>query len=220
MDATERLFVVNAAKPQERMELACPAGLEWVSHALAVSPDDAWIACTGDRDQVVCFEVATKKATVLAITPKDGDTDKWSVFGFAFSRSGKLFACRHGNAEEVPKGKSEKDVPAERRGIVRIDLPDGKLVPLDMGHTRVTSACAIDRTETWLATVGSSRPDKPLKDVYAVDELRVYNLASGKLAYREQFAGGAGRLWFTPSGKRLVCVTNDGTVRWWDVPVR
>jgi WD40 repeat protein len=219
VDEVERLFVFNPTKPKERMELTCPAGVEFLTHPLAVSPDDAWIACEGDRDQVVCFAVATKKATVVPISPKDA-REKWSVFGFAFSPSGKLFVCRHGNAEEVPKGKSEKDVPAERRGIVRIDLPDGNVVPLNMGHTFGTCGCAVDGSETWLATVGSSRPDKEPKGDY-VGELRVYNLASGKLAYREQLKEGVpGWVWFTPSGKRIVCVTSNGMVRWWDVPVR
>jgi WD40 repeat protein len=213
LDELERLSVFSPAKPKERLELACPAGMEWLSGPLAVSPDDAWIACTGsERGQVVCFEVATKKATVVAVTPKDAG-EKWFAGGFAFSRSGKLFACRRGNSDEVPKGKDEKDVPAERRGVVRIDLPEGRVVPLNMGHTFRTLGCAIDRTETWLATVGSSRADPG-------GELRVYNLASGKLAYREQFEGGPMWAWFTPSGKRLVCVTWDGVVRWWDVPGR
>ncbi|HEY7329377.1 MAG TPA: hypothetical protein VH592_17175 [Gemmataceae bacterium] len=219
VDEVEQLFVLDPAKPKERMELACPAGVEFLSHPLAVSPDDAWIACTGsERDQVVCFELATKKATVVAVTPKDAG-EKWFVYGLAFSPSGKLYVCRGGNAEQVPKGKAEKDVPAERRGTVRIDLPDGKVVPLNMGHTFGTSGCAVDGTETWLATVGGSRPDKQPDGVF-VGELRVYNLASGKLAYREQFEGGPGWVWFTPSGKRLVCATSNGMVRWWDVPMR
>jgi WD40 repeat protein len=219
LDAVERLFVFDPAKPKERMELACPAGVEHVSYPLAVSPNDAWIACSGsERDQVVCFEVATKKATVVAVTPKDAE-EKWFVGGFAFSPSGKLFVRRYSNSDEVPEGKAEKDVPAERRGVVRIDLPDGKVVPLGMGHTCGTSGCAVDGTETWLATVGRSRPDQPKGN--SVGELRVYNLVSGKLAYREQLKDGVpGWVWFSPSGKRLVCVTDGGIVRWWDVPMR
>lgn len=220
VDATEQLVVLDPAKPQERMELACPPGVRWLSYPLAISPDDAWIACLGDRSQVVCFEVATKKATVVAVTPKDA-VARWSICGLTFSPSGKLFVCRHGsNEDEVRKGKEEKDVPAERRGIVRIDLPEGKLVPLNMGHTcGVTDYGAIDGQEKWLATVGSSRPDKQV-DEERVGELRVYNLASGKLAYREQLKEGPEWAWFTPSGKRLVCVTTNGIVRWWDVLVR
>lgn len=220
VDATEQLVVLNATKPKERTELACPVGVQWLSYPLAVSLGDAWIACAADRDQVVCFEVATKKATVVSIAPKDANGEKWHVFGFTFSPSGKLFVCRQGNGEEVPKGKDEKDVPAERRGIVRIDLPHGRVAPLNMGHTFGTCGCAVDSKETWLATVGKSRPDKQA-DGEGVGELRVYNLSSGKLAYREQLKEGVpGWVWFTPSGKRIVCVTSDGVVRWWDVPMR
>ncbi|HEY7329378.1 MAG TPA: hypothetical protein VH592_17180 [Gemmataceae bacterium] len=219
VDEVERLIVLSPAKPEERMELACPAGVEWLSYPLAVSPDDAWIACKGGRGQVVCFETATKKATVVPIAPKGDDADKWSVHGLAFAPSGKLYVCRGGNAEQVPKGKAEKDVPAEHRGIVRIELPEGKLVPLNMGHPSGTWGCAVDGGETWLSTVGW--PDKRA-DSDHVGELRVYNFASGKLAYREQLKGGVVPqwVWFTPSGKRLVCATMDGVVRWWDVPVR
>jgi WD40 repeat protein len=219
LDETERLLVLDPARPQERMELPCPPDVKWLSYPLAVSPDDAWIACIDDRGQVVCFELATKKATVTSIAPQDA-RGKWRVSAFAFAPSGKLFVCRYsGKSDEVPKGKDEKDVPAERRGIVRVDLPEGKAVPLKMGHTSGPSACAVDGTETWLATVGLSRADKnPDQDV---GELRVYNISSGKLAYREQLKDGVpGWVWFTPSGKRLVCATNDGIVRWWDVPVR
>ncbi len=218
--ALEQLLVLDSSKPKERVELVCPAGVEFLSDPLAVSPDDAWIACTGsEHDQVVCFEVATKKATVVEVTPKDAG-QKWFADGLAFGRSGKLFVCRHGNTDEVPEGKEEKDVPAERRGIVRIDLPEGKVVPLNMGHTSGPCGCAIDGTETWLATVGSHRA-KPKPNAKYVGELRVYNLSSGKLAYREQLKDGIpGWVWFTPSGKRLVCVTSDGRVRWWDVPTR
>jgi hypothetical protein len=204
---------LSVTKPKEQLELACPAGVEFLTKPLAVSPDDAWIACKGDRGQVVCFEVATKKATVVAITPKDAEK-KWSVNDLAFSPSDKLFVCRQGGP--VPNNKEEKDVPAERRGLVRIDLPDGKVVPLNMERTASTGGCIIDGKETWLATLGGSESDKQAG--HYVAELRVYNLASGKLAYREQLDGGISWHGFTPSGKRLVCVARDGLVRWWNVP--
>ncbi len=219
-DGLLHLVVLDPAKPGERTKLRPPHAGGWTSSAttLAVSPDDASVVCTAEQDQVVCFDVATGKATAVRITPKDAG-EKWFMHGFAFSPSGKLFVCR-GFGDEVPEGKTEKDVPADRRGIVRIDLPEGKVVPLRMGHTCGTLACAVDGKETWLATVGHSWPDKPANGKSA-GELRVYHLSSGKLVYREQWKGMPPLwVWFTPSGKRLVCVATDGTVRWWDVPVR
>ncbi len=223
VEAAKQLIVFDLAKVKDRVELACPPAAQWLSDPIAISPDDAWIACTADRGQVVFWKVATQKATTVSLTPKKvDDPDKWSAGGVTFSPSGKLFAWRSESADEVPKGKSEKDVPADRRGVVQIDLHSGKVIPLGMGQSIYTLGCTIDPTDTWLATVGSSRPDKPRRDgATTVGELRVYNLSSKELAYRQQVEG-LPLKWvsFTPNGKRIVCATLDGIVRWWDVAAR
>jgi hypothetical protein len=140
----------------------------------------------------------------------------------SFGPRGDLFACRSRRDDEVPEKASEKDVPPEQRGVVRIDVRTGQVEPLASGHTICTLSCAVDPTGTWLATVGSSRPDRPRPDgEIVVGELWVYHLPTRKLACREQLEG-LPPMWvaFTPSGKRLVCANGKGVVKWWDVAVR
>ena len=192
----------------------------WLSDPVVVSPDDTRVACTRIRARVVVWDVATRKPTVVSvIPPKAEEPEGWHSWGVAFGPTGALVAWGHGRHDEVPAGKIDADTPADRRGgAVRIDLPGGAVVPLGMGTSVYTRHCAIDPTGTWLAAVGSARSDKRWQAVRTVRELRVYHLASGRLAYREQVEGlPLSRVAFTPSGKRLVGVTWKGEVTWWDV---
>jgi WD40 repeat protein len=220
--AGKRVIVVNPVKPDDRTEFACPPeGGRWLEEHPVVSPDDAWLACAADLHQVVYWKMATRKATALSLVPKKAKPeDSWHSGGVAFGPAGTLIAWRsESGAGEVPEKEAEKDVPADRRGVVQIDLSKGRLVPLGMGQSIYTLSCAIDPTGTWLATGGTGWLDRPQPDAKTGSELRVYHLSSGKLAFRAQ-KDSLPLKWvsFTPSGKRVVCATYDGVVRWWDMP--
>ena len=58
-----------------------------------------------------------------------------------------------------------------------------------MGHSNFTIACAIDPTETWIATGSDSHRDKPRKDEKTASELRLYHLPTQTLVYNEQSDG-------------------------------
>jgi hypothetical protein len=218
--AGERVIVLDPARPGDRTEFTFPPGVRGsVSHPVVVSPDDDWVACTSGGRELATWEIATRKGAVVSLIPeKAEEPERWYSGGVAFGPRGELIAWRHG-PDEVPEGKAEKDVPAELRGVVRIDLPGGKVVPLGIGHTVHTASCAIDPTGTWLATAGSSWRDKPRADgANVVGELRVYHLPTKELAFREQVEGPP-LVWVavTPGGKRVVTTTAYGVVRWWDV---
>jgi WD40 repeat protein len=219
--ADTRVVVFDPARPGDRAEFACPPGsARWVEKP-AVGPGDAWLACPADRATVVFWEVATRKATAVSLLPKGADPDGsgWSVDAVRFGPKGELFACRSsGSEDEVPENTAEKDVPADRRGVVRIDLPAGRVVPLGMGQTVYTLSCAADPTGTWLVTGGTSRLDRPGPDAKTGGELRVYRMPYGELVHREQPKDSLPLKWvsFTPGGKRVVAATHDGVVRWWD----
>ena len=217
--AEKQVALFDPAQPNERIEFTIPPMTARWTKKLVVSPDDAWMACTADYDQVVFWDVKTRKGTTVSLIPdKVDDPDRWISDGVAFGPKGTLIAWRTRGSDEVPEKTNEADVSADLRGVVQIELPTGKLVPLGMGHTVYTFHCAFDPTGTWLATVGRSRPDEPRPDgIDVVGELRVYHLPSKELAYREQL-GDCVPTWvtFAPSGKRVVCGTYDGVVRWWD----
>jgi WD40 repeat protein len=188
----------------------------WIRGPIAISPDDTCVACPVGWSTAVFWNKLGKPTDVPLIPKGAKDSEQWHVDGLTFSPAGKLFAWRSVGADKVP---------AERRMIVQIDLidvPEGKYVPLRMKQNVNPYSCAIDPTGIWLATVGMSPPDKPRRDgKTSVSELRVYNLSSKELAYREQVEGlplmGVS---FTPGGKRIVSTTSDGVIRWWDVAAR
>jgi WD40 repeat protein len=194
---------------------------------LTISSDDAWAACPVGRANIVFWRLKSEEATDVSLIPKGAkDPENWLVHGATFTPSGKLFAWRINQLSgEVPKGKAEKDVPAEGRGVVRIEIGDAskvKVIPLGIGQSIYTLSCAIDPTETWLATGGTGRLDQPKPDAKIGGELRVYHLPSGRMVYRTQPKDSLPLMWlsFTPSGKQIVCATSDGVVRWWDVSAR
>jgi len=218
--AGKRVIVLDPGKPGEREELAIPAGSSrWVEKP-TVSPDDSLLACTADRADVVVWEMATRKGIVFSLVPdKVDDPKQWLSGGVEFGPKGMLIAWRHGSDSEVPERQTEAETPAERRGVVSIDRHSGRVTPLGLGTSVYTLSCATDPTAKWLATAGSARPDEPRSaGNTTLGELRVYNLVTKELAFREQVAGHP-LCWvaFTPSGKRIVSASYDGVVRWWDV---
>ncbi|MDY3557742.1 hypothetical protein R5W23_003007 [Gemmata sp. JC673] len=212
----DTLLLFDPAKPDTRTELAVPDKRHW-PHRPIVSPDDARIAATASSDLVV-WDVATGKAEAISVRPEKADPeDDWSAGRCAFGPNGLLIACRSDGKDVVPQGKDEADVPADLWGVVKIER--GKVVPLVLGCTGTTFDCALDPSGMWLAVCGSAHPDKPLKDgSTSVGELRVYHLGTKELAFRDQVEGlPLTHVAFAPSGKRVVCATYDGHVRWWDV---
>jgi hypothetical protein len=190
----------------------------WADGPVAVSLDDAWMACPlgkGPRGKakVVFWKVKTRKATEVVLVPKGvKKPDSWTAGGAVFGPTGQLFAWRNGISEVEP-GTARADLLAATRQVVRVELTDvreGKHAPLPAGEGLTVLSCAIDPTGKWLAVAGSGKRD---------DKVRVYHLPSGKLARRERLKGEHPPKWvaFTPAGKRLVCATLYGLVRWWDV---
>ena len=223
--ADEQVIVLDPARPDDRLMLRLPAGTRVSLDGPAVSPDDAWVACTAIFHQddtancagLVFWDVAKRKETAISLLPKGlEDPRQWRTHSVAFGPTGTLFVC-HGGFLEMPK--AEADVPADRWGVARVELPGGRVTPLRMGRLGGPSGCAIDPTGTWLAAADSGKRDKPRADGdNTVGELRVYHLPSGSLAFREQVEG-LPLSWvaFTPSGKRVVAAHSGGAVRWWDV---
>ena len=218
--ADDKVIVLDPAKPEERIKYECPTDtVRWVREDLIVSADDSWISGPAEGDQVVIWDVTTKKSAAYSLIPeRPKDEDNWSSKGALFGSKGTLYAWRSESRGEVSEKELEANLPAERRGVVQIDLLKKKLIPLKMGQSIYTLACAIDPTETWLATGGNSHKDKPTKDEKTSSELRIYHLPTGTLFHREQLEGlPLNWLAFTPSGKRIVAATHDGGVRWWDI---
>ncbi len=217
VSAGEKVFAFDVGKPEDRVEYDLPEELAQTSDSLdenlAISPDDVWIVGTTGGD-VICWNRATKEATAIRAGPeKSAEAEEWFICGLAFDPKRQLFAWRipRQKHDEVPDGKSEADVPAERRGVVRIDLDKKKVIPSKMGHTISTHACALDPTGTWLATGGSSRYDKLRGEDKSGGELRVYHLPTQTLVHREQLDG-LPLTWvaFSPGGKRIAAAT----LRW------
>jgi len=219
----DRVLVFDPSKPKERVGYRLPDGENrWTNDKISISLDDAWIAAYGGKCDTVFWNIETKKATVVSLTPdKIEDDDNWSSRGVCFTAKGELLAWRSNGPAEVPAGKAEADVPADRRGVVKIDLLTGKVTPLKIGHTYHTFSCVADPTGTWLATGGSGVFDKPKGDETGGGELRIYHLPTQKLVFRDQVGGfPLTRVLFSPNGKRLVATTLNGIVRWWDVTVK
>ena len=211
------VFLFDPAKPDTRTELACPEECGLPEHPV-VSPDDARIAATATWCNLIVWDVVTKKPRVISLAPDKADPKHWMAGGCAFGPDGLLVAWRSpsGNGD-VPRAKGE-DVPGDRCEVVRID--GAKVVPLGIGgNTFDVLNCALDSSGTRLAVAGCSQLDKPRKDgSTSVGELRVYHLGTKQLAFREQVEGlPLTQVAFAPSGKRVVCCTYDGVVRWWDV---
>jgi WD40 repeat protein len=212
--ADEYVILLDSPRPNKVAGvLRVPRPTEgWAQGPIAVSPDDEWVACPLGKANVAFWKVKTARATDVSLIPKGArKPDAWSAHGVVFGPTGQLFAWRSESAAEVPEKVAEKDVPADRRGVVRIELTDGgKFVPLAIGQSVYTLYCAIDPTGKWLATAGTGQPD---------NEVRVYHLPTGALVCREPLKGEHPPKWvaFTPSGKRLVCATLYGLVRWWQL---
>jgi WD40 repeat protein len=217
--ADERLVILDPARPDERTILALPPEVRWWLKKPVVSPDDTHIACTAGRCGLVIWEMVTQKATTVSLIPENVDEpEQWFSHGCTFGPMGALYAWRSGPTE-VPEKAAEAEVPAERRSVVGIPLPEGKVIPLGLGTSVYTLHCAIDPTGTWMAVVGTAHADRRRPDgTMTVPELRVYRLKTRELVFRGQMDG-LGEVWvaFTPSGKRLVTANHDGRLKWWDV---
>ena len=218
--ADGKVFVIDPAKPDDRTEYDFPDGSEeWSNYKPVVSQDDKWIAESIGLGEVVCWDSVSKKSKAVKFAADIEDKElRWLSAHFVFGPKGAVFGLRHPGHTEVPESMLEADAPAERRGVVRIDLAKGAFEPLKMGHSNFTAACAVDPTETWLVTGGDSLRDKPRKNEKDASELRLYHLPTQTLVYKEQLDG-LPLIWvaFTPSGKRIVAAAADGNVRWWDV---
>lgn len=212
-----RLVVFDLSRPGKRSETSLPSEAGWAGR-LSIDANDEWLAAEAGRDEVVFWKDGDAKMSLLHLTPPK-EKQEWMTSGVAFGSKGGLFAWRSGTAE-VPESKTEADVPIERRGIVRIETTEKKLVPLKMGTSIHTLCCAIDPSGEWLAVGGSARPDKK-GDFYSVGELRIYHVRSGALAHRQQFDEFV-PMWvaFTPSGKGLFAASPQGEVRRWDFAPR
>ncbi len=218
--ADGKVFVVDPAKPDDRSHYDFPDGNEeWTNYKPVVSADDRWIAEYIGLGEVVFWDSVSKKAKSVKLAPEGKDKEvRWLSAEFVFGEKGAVFGFRHAEHREILENVLESKAPAERRGVVRIDLGKGTFEPLKMGHSNFTLACVIDPTETWLATGGNSHTDKPRKDDQTAGELRIYHLPTQTLVHKEQLEG-LPLMWvaFTPSGKRIVAATADGNVRWWDI---
>lgn len=220
VSAGNRVIVLDPAKPDDRVEHSA-IDSSVLSGGLVVSPDDSRIASTTLGGLIAVWKVGTDQPTALSVIPeKLQANDHWFARTLVFGPKETLVASRTGdNLSEIPEASLEKDVSAARRGVVQFDLGNQKMLPLKIGHTDRTLACALDPTGTWLATGGASRSDKPLGNGdLIVGELRVYHLPTATIDYKVQMGDGS-LCWiaFTPSGKRIVSATTDGVVRWWDV---
>jgi len=197
---------------------------------LAVAPDDARIACAArfqppgseERlDGVLVWTVGRENPVAVSTVPTKAERPAdWRTGGITIGARGDIVAKRGDSQIEVPKGTAEKDVPAGRRGVVRIDPVGKSCVPTGMGTTYHTIRCAFDPTGRWLAVVGSAHADGPApKDDTFASELRVYEFATARLVHREQVFARMALSWvaFSPSGKRLCAATGNGTLHWWDV---
>lgn len=196
---------------------------------IAVSPNDTrigqgWtVAVAGVQNWESGVNVwsigTTEPAGVIVNTPKEHEKGRL-VHGVVFTRTDDVLAWRIGPEAEVTKGMAEKDAPADRRGIVRIDLAGKRVVPTGMGLSRGVSYAAIDPSGEWLALVGHAHPDGPNpENKRVISELRVYHVPNARLVYREQIATRDGFYWvgYSPSGRRLCAATVDGVLFWWDV---
>ncbi len=232
--ADKHIQVLDPKAPRERVTYPPPP--EALGHSFvnfAVAPDDTRIACTANLGQiddhnagVFLWQSAQTEPSAISIAPpKAADRRDWRAGGIAFGRGGVLVAWRHGAGAEVPPKTAEKDVPADRRSVVRID-PDRKVIPTGMGMSAAPWACAFDPSGEWLVVVGEGWLDPgredPKDDITRWGELRVYHAATARLVHREQVLGQYTLTWaaFTPNGRRLVAATHGGTVHWWDVEQR
>jgi WD40 repeat protein len=228
----DRLLVFDPARPDDRTEFKLPDGGEASLHKPAVSVDDSQIASAGlvwpngsncpvDRSGLVCWDVATRKATYLSLIPENApDKEHWYACDTFFHPTGELFAWRY--CPEIPRKATLDEVPADRRSVVRVDLRERKVTPLGFEPNELAH-CAMDPSGKWLATVGPSRVVVPRPDSTTVlSELRVYHLPSKMMVFREQFDSARPANWvtFSPSGKRLYVNHGGGTVKWWNVEVK
>lgn len=148
--ADGKVIVLDPAKPDDRTEYDYPDGEEcWSNEKPVVSHDDEMIANSMGLGQIAYWNVATKKPKALnLLTERDAKEEDWLSGEVLFGRKGTVLAWRCASRSEVPENTPEADVPAERRGVMRIDLAKGKMIPLKMGQTIHTFTCAIDPTET------------------------------------------------------------------------
>lgn len=202
----------------------------WLSKDIAISPDDVRIACaakvrqpgTGDkRAAVVVWGIDRDNPVAVPVTPATAtDPHDWFAWAVSIGPRGDVIARRSNTAVEVPKGTAEKDVPHERRAVVRIDPERRQVVPTGMGTSVGTLGCAFDPSGAWLAVVGTAHPDGPArKDDTFASEVRVYEAVTARLVFREQVWARLALTWvsFSPSGKRLVAATANGVLHWWNV---
>jgi WD40 repeat protein len=215
----DRVAVFDLARPGARVDLTAEffSGNNGPGDP-ALSPDGRYAACTTTRKEVVVWDVAARRVVCApALLPEGVDRSNCQLHPLCFTKSGRgLIVCRQtGGREEVPKGKAEKEVPAERRALQLIDPANGRITPLGMGHELGTRSFALHPSEEWVATVGQSRPKREGEG--GVEELRVYHYPSRTLALRLQFDD-FHPIWvgFTRDGKRLVAVSHFGQIKCWD----
>lgn len=194
---------------------------------LVLSPNGKLFAYSTIAGQVVIKDL-TDLETVYApsLLPLGGDYRDWSLYELAFSQDGtQLIAVRsrHGDEGEVPQGTAEEKVPPQQRGLFLIDVGKKHVIPLGLGHQIYTLASAFHPSGDWIATVGTSRPDKRgQKDASdRVGELRIHHFRSRSTSVRVQFYDEffPHRVRFTPDGKKIVAVDYEGKVKSWDFTI-
>ncbi len=227
----EQIALFDPKLPTKRTEYRlAPGSNAFLFRHFAVSRDDERIACVGRfrrpdgssrGDVVFVWTVGKAEPVAIPTVPEDADDpNEWRIGRVTFGPDGTLLALRTGPGSEVPNGVAEKDAPADRRAVVRIDPDRKRAIATGMGMHHSALHCAFDPSGTWLALAGHSRPDRPNpKDGTFYSELRVYHFATARLVHREQVLARMALSWvaFSPSGKRLCAATGNGVLHWWDV---
>jgi WD40 repeat protein len=231
----DRIGLFDLTGREERVDLTADYLGRGSPDDPAVSSDDMYLACsTFPNLQIVIWDVGAKKVLFAAallpvgLAAQDYSKAIFTVRGLCFVKSGEqLIALRSGGGPEVPKDTPEEKIPAEKRALFLIDVPKQKTTPLGIGHQIGTLHFALHPTDEWIATVGASRPDKPVPGNLpdpAVGELRVWHYPTRKLVHKIQFDfEGFRPTWvgFTPDGKKLVAADAKGKVMAWDfTPVK
>lgn len=184
------------------------------------SPDGSVLVCRTVRGKILAWDM--KSANLVAevtVIPEGVDYLNWTLSDVAFlPGTTDLLMCRYTSESDVPEGKDEGKVVAERRAVWAVDLKKKAVRPLGLGHTIHTYRMAVHPGGRWLALVGVSRGEGEFKDKPgSVGEVRIYDLPTRTLALKRQYANFY-PMWaeFSGDGRRLACASPEGEVRAWD----